>query len=304
MKSLTLALFLSVTALARLGYGQAISQDKGTFDGKTFSYYYLEPNDTVRGIVILLPGWGEHPQSIFDQTSLPHLLAKKGFVSVAPQLQQRLFADDQTVAEINALVAILLKRYHSDHLPYCIGGLSAGGATAVGFAEHELAGVNGSALKGVFAIDPALDLSRMYRSAENKMQYRCQNQLIRKEGKFTKQYLLRILRGSPEERPDAYLAYSAFSPMHPDGGNAKWLQSIPIRLYSEPDLEFVQRTYCAQLQDEDLNAFDLERLHAFLISIGNDRAEYLTTESRGFHSWNIPDPADLAEWIATIMREN
>ncbi|CAA9491532.1 MAG: hypothetical protein AVDCRST_MAG96-1534 [uncultured Segetibacter sp.] len=35
-------------------------------------------------------------------------------------------------------------------------------------------------------------------------------------------------------------------------------KSIPILLYAEPGLEHLAKTYCKELQFEDINAFDLE----------------------------------------------
>ncbi len=111
------------------------------------------------------------------------------------------------------------------------------------------------------------------------------------------------MHGSPQESPDNYLKYSAYSAGRPDGGNARFLKDIPVRLYSEPDLEFVRKTYCEELQYEDINAFDLEKLNKFLNSIGNNKAEYITTKGKGFHSWNILDPIDCTEWILKICAE-
>ncbi|MGZ3940416.1 MAG: hypothetical protein ACXVBK_16715, partial [Flavisolibacter sp.] len=257
----------------------------------------------VKGVLVLLPGWGESPQSIFEKTALPRVLATKGFVTVVPKLHQTLVADDYTLAEINELIAIQTKRYGSNNLHLILGGLSAGGAIAIEYAEWVLAGDSTRTLQGVFAIDPPLDLRRLYKSAENKLQYHCESKLIRKEADFTKTYLLHTLNGSPEDNPGQYQKYSAFSTDLEDGGNARLLRSIPIRLYSEPDLDFVRKTYCEQLQYEDINAFDLEKLSKFLAGIGNQKAEYITTKNKGFHSWNIVDATDCANWIEKIIGE-
>ena len=173
-------------------------------------------------------------------------------------------------------------RYGFSNLPFILGGLSAGGAIAIGYAEHVLASDSTKMLQGIFAIDPPLDLSRMYKSAENKLQYKCQSKLIRKEGDFIKKYLLRTLNGSPAEQPDRYLIYSAFSANNKDGGNAKLLKSIPVRLYSEPDLDFVRKTYCEQLQYEDINAFDLEKLSKFLVGLEIKEQNTLRPKARVF----------------------
>jgi hypothetical protein len=300
MKYLPFILFLSFLTLVTVVSAQIIRKDKGAVGKEIFSYCYMQPEHDVKGILILLPGLGESPQSIFEKTALPRVLAEKGFVTIIPQLHQTLIADEFTLAQINQLIANQSKRYNSNSLPYIIGGLSAGGAIAIGYAEYALAGNTTIKLKGVFAIDPPLDLRRIYKSAENKLQYNCQSKLIRKEGDFLKKYLLRTLNGSPEEQPAQYLKYSAFSANEQDGGNARLLKSIPVRLYSEPDLDFVRKIYCEQLQYEDINAYDLEKLSKFLIGVGNQETEYITTNGKGFHSWNILDPVNCANWIETI----
>jgi hypothetical protein len=303
MSHLNIILFLSFIIFSDTISGQVIESGNGKVNNETFSYACITPTEEIKGILILLPGWGESTQSIYEKTKLPYLLFEKGFVTIVPQLHQTLFADDYTIAALNEIIRIQLERYKSNHLNLIIGGLSAGGAIAIDYAEYILSVDTIQHLKAVFAIDPPLDLTRMYRSAENKINYNCKNRLIKKEGSLIKKYLLGSLNGSPQESPDKYLKYSGYAANMPDGGNAKFLKNIPVRLYSEPDLDFVRKTYCDELQFEDINAFDLEKLNTFLLSINNNKAEYITTKGKGFHSWNILDPKDCADWILKICDE-
>lgn len=303
MKYLHTILTVALFTLTNVGFAQIIKKDNGKVNNETFSYSYMEPAQEIKGLVILLPGWGESPLSIFEKTELPRFLSQKGFATVVPQLRQTLFADAYAIAQINEIIKIETKRYNSKELHLIIGGLSAGGAIAIGYAEYMLTADTASKLKGVFAVDPPLDLMRMYTSAKNKFRYNCKSRLIKKEGSFIKNYLLHTLGGSPRERPDEYLKYSAYSQSAPDGGNAKFLKNIPVRLYSEPDLDFVRKTYCSELQYEDINAIDLEQMNKFLVGIGNKKAEYITTKGKGFHSWNIIDPVDFINWVLKIDSE-
>jgi hypothetical protein len=303
MKYLQIILSLSFFTCTIVTFGQTIGNDNGKVNNETFSYSYMEPAQEVNGILILLPGWGESPQGIFEKTALPRLLSEKGFVTIVPQLHQTLYADDYAISEINEIIKSQSEKYNSKELRLVIGGLSAGGAIAIGYAEYVLAVDTVPKLKAVFAIDPPLDLSRMYTSAENKIRYNCKSKLIKKEGTFIKNYLRHNLNGSPQENPDYYLRYSAYSPGAADGGNAKFLKNIPVRLYSKPDLDFVRKTYCDELQNEDINAVDLEKFNKFLTSIGNNKAEYITTKGKGFHSWNILDPVDCTNWVLKINSE-
>jgi hypothetical protein len=280
---------------------QEITRNQIKIEKEKFSYYVMTPKQQVIGVVILLPGWGEKPRGIFNKTRLPLVLAEKGFMTIVPELPQTLFIDDVTISELNEIYKSLIKEYRLNNPSLIVGGLSAGGSLAIGYAEHVLSSDTSSHLKAVFAIDPPLDLMRMYASADRKIQYSCGG-LIRKEGYFIKSYLERSLDGSPEKSPEKYRAFSAYSAEATDGGNARSLKNIPIRLYTEPDLEFVRRTYCPELQLSDINAFDLEKLIAVLSNAGNKRAEYITTENKGFHSWNIVDAERCAEWVVNVSK--
>jgi hypothetical protein len=174
-----------------------------------------------------------------------------------------------------------------------------GGAIATGYAEHVLATDSITLLKGVIVIDAPLDLERVYSSAERKIKYSCGG-LIRKEGYSIKSELNQALGGAPDAHPDNYLKHSSYSASAVDGGNAKFLKNIPIRLYTEPDLDFLRNKYCADLQYSDLNAIDLKSLSKFLLSIGNKKAEYITTKGKGFHTWNIIEPVDCVNWIVSL----
>jgi hypothetical protein len=82
------------------------------------------------------------------------------------------------------------------------------------------------------------------------------------------------------------------------------LSGLKILLFGciEPDIQFVQKKYCIGLQREDINAFDLEKLNKLLLQRGNNRAEYITTTGKGFHSWSIVDPNELADWIIKVSK--
>ena len=288
--------FLSLTLSNQL-FGQNIKKYKDKAESKTFTYYVMQPQSKVNGVLILLPASGEKPQSVFNKTTLPQLLAQKGYLTIIPELHNTLFADQQTITQLNQIFKTQSQKYSISN--FIIGGLSSGGAIAVGYAEYLLATDTQTMLKGIFSIDSPLDLSRIYASAKRKINYRCQG-LIMKEGYSIKNTLDNILGGSPEAKPEQYLKYSSYSANEEDGGNAKFLKNIPIRLYSEPDLDFVRNTYCSDLEFNDINAFDLENLNKFLLRIGNKNSQYIATKGKGFHSWNIVDAVDCTDWILRI----
>jgi hypothetical protein len=229
---------------------------------------------------------------------MPKLLAAQGYVTIIPEIPVQMFADKESIAELDELLKQKISQYKLSYQDIIIGGLSNGGAVALGYTAYLNSQKKPVKLKATFAIDPPADLSRVYSSAENMSKYNCT--LIAAEGKRNKAYLDKTLGGSPDSNPEAYYILSSFSIRQPDGGNAKYLKDVELRLYSEPDLNFVRRTYCPELVSFDLNAYDLEKLIAFLKTSGNHHAAYITTTGKGFHSWKIIDATDCSKWILDL----
>jgi hypothetical protein len=113
-------------------------------------------------------------------------------------------------------------------------------------------------------------------------------------------YLDKVMGGSPADKRENYVALSPFLASEAAGGNAKRLKDIPIRLYTEPDIDLVKNRYCKELMLADLNVTDLEKLQQVLKESGNGNCELIVTKDRGYHSWNIAEPRDLASWIARL----
>jgi len=300
MKCFIIIYVFSLLCFPNCVIAQKIDKYKDKVNDKSFTYYVMQPQSKVVGILILLPGSGENPKSIFGKTGIPQMMAGKGFLILSPELHNSLFADQSSIDELNKICKVQRDKYNVSNL--IIGGFSSGGAVAVGYAEYLLRLDTSNILKGVFAIDPPLDLTRLYASALRKINYQCKG-LIMKEGYAIKGQLENALGGAPDTHPDQYLMNSSYSANDSNGGNAKYLKSIPIRLYTEPDLDFVRKTYCTDLQFDDINAVDLQSLYKFLLRIDNKNAEYITTKGKGFHSWNIVDPFDCAEWILRIINQ-
>jgi hypothetical protein len=135
-------------------YSQKIIKGKLKINGQIISYLTMETQHQIRGIVMLLAGLGQNPQSIFNNTKLPHLLSEKGYLIIVPPSGKSLFADDHTLLELEELYNFHVSKYKLTDPALIIGGLSAGGSIAIGYAEHLLASGSVKKLKAVFAIDP------------------------------------------------------------------------------------------------------------------------------------------------------
>jgi pimeloyl-ACP methyl ester carboxylesterase len=275
---------------------QSLKTDKGKVNGEAFKYHYLEPSGNKKGIVILLPGSGERYQNVLTKVNLSKILFNEGFVVVVPEVHTLLYADEYSINILNEILKIMVKTYGTQKV--ILGGFSSGGAIVTRYAEYLIASNASIDLKGLFVVDPPLDLQRVY-AAGDRMMHNCGG-IIKKQGLDIKVQLENAFGGSPDQQRKQYQDHSAFTANTIDGGNARFLKNLPIRLYTEPDLNFVQKNYCDKLQLNDINATDLEALQKFLVNAGSSKCQYITTKGRGFHSWNIIDPANCLNWIIKI----
>ena len=298
MKRITLnyfIVFFSLLIFKGKSFSQKNFRESYRLMGKTYFYYLMQPEDSISGILILFPGKGENPKNIFNKTKIPEVLKGKGYLTIVPELHYSLFVDELIKKQLKEILRIQTANTKLISPNLTLGGYSAGGSIAISFAEYLLSFDSMPFLKSIFVIDPPLDLERFYTTAQKFIQYDC-GRSIYNEGAETLDFLERSL-GSPTESFKNYFLHSPFLASESDGGNARLLKSIPIRLYCEPDIEFVRNKYCRELKIEDLNVTDLEKLNQVLLKLGNKNVEYIVTKGRGYHSWNIVEPGELAEWI-------
>lgn len=118
-------------------------------------------------------------------------------------------------------------------------------------------------------------------------------------------FLLIVLQLSSQE-----ISKTRLSESDPHGLylNAFYLKNIPVRAYCEPDIHY----HLEKCEDYfDMNASDLSAMINCLKALGNNSAELIATENKGYrldgtrhpHSWSILDSKDCVEWIEKIIKE-
>ena len=278
------------------------------------SYRVYRPDGKIHGALVLLPGFGGDPNS-FDPasastpSSLPARLTAHGILTVVTvPRSETLYETETPLRELDALLARILQQYEVPRDRVSIGGFSAGGNGAVRYAQfcaqQKCQAV--PAIAAVFAVDPPLDLERLYRTSELSVQRNAPRSNIAEEDMIL-QTLRRALGGTPDEVPGAYRFHSAVLASAPDGGNALLLGRTPIRLYTEPDVHWWMDE--RNLDYHAMNAVDHAALINLLRVAGNDRAELITTTGKGYrpggrrhpHSWSIVDEAQLERWLLTTL---
>lgn len=284
----------------------------GSHKGKSAKriFYQLDPASApARGLLVLLPGRGQPARGVFKETRLAQEAAQRGFVVLVLELNNRICLNAADTRFLDEAIEQTVRQYPTLNHQLVLGGFSAGGQLAVAYAEMLVRDSTQRPwrVRALLGVDPPLDLAAHY----NRSQYHLDQQdcpIWRSSDQRIVSELASECGGSPAQVPAAYLARSAYSRNDSVGGNVQWLRALPVRMYCEPDLAFLQQQYCAALQPTDLNAYNVQGFIAQLQRLGNKRAHYIQTTGKGFsgkrrmpHSWSIVDAADCAAWLRACL---
>jgi hypothetical protein len=155
----------------------------------------------------------------------------------------------------------------------------------------------------VYSVDGPTDLENMYHLEERALE--------KSPNKTEATYVLNEFRknigGSPNENRKNYIYYSTFSKSEKDGGNAKFLKNVPLRIYNDVDVNWWLANRNTDLYS--MNALDQSAMINFLHGIGNNKAEFINAFGKGYrldgtrhpHSWSIVDAVDCVNWIKKII---
>ena len=287
------------------------AQDRGIvclqqFKTSNNCYRLTKAANPVRGLVVLLPYYGSDANA-FSSAALPTLLAKKNIATMAVSAAG--YLKDDEVATLKGLVAQVAHELTVPAGTLAIGGISAGGTGALRYAENCLSRHCDaqSTPVAIFSVDAPLDFESWW-NRETLNLRRGDPKSNPEESQGILGALRSILGGSPNQFRKVYQKQSPFLASEKDGGNARLLKNVPIRLYTEPDvawtIENLGRDYYT------LNALDQAALVLQLRALGNSRAEVITTTGKGFrppgtrnpHSWTIVDEPELTDWVATCLK--
>ena len=276
----------------------------------TKNYYIaIHPQGTPKGVIILLPGFGELPAATLKETHIPKAASKAGYLTIIPALGDWSFfyIDDQSHQKLNHFILEMFKKYSLQEKSFFMGGHSFGGTMALQYAQHAYA--KDSKLKkpaGIFAVDPPLDIERLYgcMTSTNRPP---KNPISTQEDNYVSARIQYEFGTNPNTDPKFFWNVSPYAQSDPNHTSLKNIISLPVRIYNEPDIDWYIANrnidyYC-------MNALDSAAMINWLKNLGNKRAEIITTSGKGFrnekrvrhpHSWSIADSTELVNWIARI----
>jgi hypothetical protein len=281
----------------------------GDKDHNFLFYHALVPKAKPKGVLVIFPGTGEPTSLVFsNNVKLIETAFDKNILVIIPSINNNLYIDKIVLNAINSIFSDILKKYNPPQNKIVISGLSLGGMNAIRYTEMAFDSTFITTIKpvAVLGIDPPVDLTNLYytfsRAKERKFSVPAVNE--------AKDYLNKMhqqLGGTPDDFPDSFSRNSMFSNNKIDGGNSKYLKNIPIRIYSDPDIEWYMKNRNVSVYD--MNILDQSAMIKSLNKLGNSKAEIIFSLGKGYrmdgnrhpHSWSIVEPTDCITWIIKCL---
>ena len=278
-------------------------------DSLAGSYRIYEPVGKAAGLLVLIPGGpathDEFTAGGWTPSALPQSLTAQQIVTIVPSAgSYSHWLEDGWLKHLDAIVAETLTTHRIPADQVVVGGISSGGTAAVRYAEFCAAhrSAAGVRIRGLFAVDAPLDFGRFWRGEMLAVRRGAHAGFVG-EARAVLADMRRVLGGSPDDQPARYLQMSPFSAFAEAGGQGRLLARVPVRLYTEPDIQWWMTT--RKVDYYSMNALDAAGLVLQLKLLGNRDAELITTGKRGVrpngerhpHSWSIVDEPELQAWI-------
>ena len=272
-------------------------------------YLALIPEGQPKGLLVILPGFGTLPRAVLTETRLPFKAQSVGYLVVIPYLAVDTdCSDDLSQRRLISLIPEVIAKYRIPNNRFVIGGHSIGGNGALLYAESALKLDNEEIIKPdvVFAVDPPLDMKRLWESFVYHKKIKFSETAVMEADYFLERFEKK-LGGSPFDKPAQYEKISSYYRDAPDGGNAKYLKSIPIRLYCDPDVNWYIENRRTPI--EYTNMADLSALIVQLKLLGNTDAQLITSLGKGYfadgrrhpHAFSQLDPDEFLQWAEKMI---
>lgn len=254
-----------------------------------------------KGYLFLVPGFGETPEIVLQQTDLPNKLAQNGILTIIPTFQDGVLSfgvDSLSQQTFKNILKDVTSKHKLIDLKFYVGGFSIGGSCAIKYAENAI--IKPTA---VFAIDPPLDFERFYNSAKRNIRLSKDNE-ANPENIYMIDRLEKETGGSPTTNLTEYYNLSPYSFSDTNQTAIKKLTNIPLRIYTEPDVNWWLNERNTDFTN--MNATECSAMINELKRLGNQNAELITTQMKGYrkpdnkrhpHSWSIVDNDELINWL-------
>ncbi|MCZ8353519.1 MAG: hypothetical protein O9340_02210 [Cyclobacteriaceae bacterium] len=289
-------------------YSQSLDYTYNDSNDSTRIYYItLKPKGVIKGTVILLPSFGEKPEEVMVNWDFTKTAVDNGYLLIIPALGDRTFfyIDNKSQDILIDFIGEVFTKYEIKEEAFFIGGFSFGGTMALQYAKLTRK-VDKPIFKptAVFAIDPPLDIERLY-NCMNVSKVKATNSITVQESTYITNRIENELNVNVNYPPNFFWNISPFSKSEIGQQSLRMLSNLPIRIYTEPDLNWYYENRNADIAC--LNFNDSFRMINWLKFYGNTNAELIWTSGKGYrisknnqrhpHSWSIANSEELIKWL-------
>ncbi|MBK7433580.1 MAG: hypothetical protein IPI66_06555 [Chitinophagaceae bacterium] len=274
-------------------------------------YKILLPEGVSKGLLVILGGFCTTPEEVMLETKLPLVASKAGYTVLMPYLINDCDSiDTKNIhhAELAKLILEVMNKYPVPENKFILGGQSLGGHRALYYAEQAFKANKDQMIRpnGVFGVDPPLNMKRLWYSFARGVKANFSEVSVGEGTEMMRRFRI-MYGGSPEQKPKKYEEASSFFPDAADGGNARYLKNIPVRLYCDPDINWIIENRRGSY--ETMNATDLSGCISQLKLLGNRQAEFVNCLGKGFkpdgsrhpHYFSMLDPEEFVSWADKIL---
>lgn len=278
-------------------------------EGSELYYLKLIPKGEIKGAIVILPSGGETTQDLLKQVYIPKLAFDKRIATIIPSINWGTEDRNPEIETLNIIFKEIIQEHNIPKENFILGGLSNGGMISLTYAQQSIKEKTFLKPVGVFGIDVPLDKAHFYEYCQREIK-RNFSELGVGEARWIMNQYNEIFGGSPEEFPEKYIAASIYSNGIENGGNAKYLKDIPIRMYTDLDVNWLINERRRNLYD--WNGTDIVAMINDLKLMGNKDANVIITMGKGIkldgtkhpHSWTIMDNKDCFNWIEKLIKNN
>ncbi len=273
-------------------------------------YYALVPKAEIKGALVLLPSTLEETESVLNNNKkLCQLACDNGIAVIVPSTNAHICLDKPVLDFLNQTFADAVKQYKIPSEKFVIGGFSLGGIVSLRYTEMAYEDKTKTTVVpcAAFSVDGPVDFITMYRQFENDVKKNINWGAVA-EANYYIQGMHDIFGGSPDAVYQNYVSHSIYTRGESLGGNAQYLRTVPVRVYSDPDIDWAIKERQRDLYD--MNAPDHTAMIVELNLQGNDRAEFVNRLRKGYrmdgtrhpHSWSLVDADDCVEWMLRYIK--
>lgn len=293
----------------------------GDGESDTLFYYALQPKGKPRAVLALFPSSWESVENVIScNRALLQQASDKGMLCVvlSANFNKSLDIDTSALQFFNHVFADVISRFGVAEDRFILSGLSLGGENVLEYTELSRSPSGGTRIRplAVIGVDPPVDMADLYQGAKTEIalymrdtsRFTPGRRQALEEDRLLIDYFHQVYGGSPEQVPERYAAGSPFTRSHDDGGNARFLIDVPVRLYCDPDILWQMKNRSRDYYH--MNSANLSAMINFLQLNGNTQAELIPALGKGFrvdgtrhpHSWSIVDATECLQWIEGLLQ--